>query len=306
VLYTFGVEVTMETFDFHGLPIAYERVGQGDPVVLLHNGGLSHAIWRDVIPGLAAEHEVFAMDLLGYGASAKPGVGYTLAEYASILEEFVGSLGLAPISLVGNCMGSALSLAFAMRRPRAVRALVLINPLTEATFSAGAFGWSHRFRRGLPGIARASFAAISWLRMPRWSGRQLMRMQLGTRGRASDISERDELCGCYSTPGQLRSLLGVLDDLGSYAALDQVTPGRNFPPITTIWGLENQMLSAEAGRRLNDNLRPVRQEWLAGCGHLPMLEDPEEVTAIILEALEGDRTATRRIAEPRLAEGEVA
>jgi pimeloyl-ACP methyl ester carboxylesterase len=275
----------MYTYRAGDLTIAYQRSGRGTPIILLHNGGTSHAIWRDITPFLVeAGHEVFALDLAGFGASTRPAHGVSLARHVDIVSSFVDAHRLAPLSLVGNCMGSAIALTFARRRPRDVTALVLVNPLTEATFAAGGMGATLGLRRHLPTLSQPIVRALAAAPVPKSVRNYITRMQLGRRGRARPLGASEELCACYDTPGQVRSLVGVLDDLGSYAAIDHFTPPADFPPITTIWGLDNRVLSPAAGRRLGQTLRPVREEWLEGCGHLPMLETPERVATVIAEA----------------------
>lgn len=268
----------METFEYENLSIRYLRAGAGAPIVLLHNGGTSHAIWKDVIP-LLDGFEVFALDLLGFGESSKPERGYELERHVAILGAFVEAHRLAPAFLVGNCMGSATSLAYAMRRSNAVRAMVLINTLTTATFAKGLYGPM----LGLPRRAPALVSAMSRVALGSRLGKYGVRSQLGRYGRERRIHERPDLCACYAGASQSRALLGVLADIPNYAVLDRFAPPPGFPPICTIWGLENRVLRAAEGRALVSTLRPARQEWLEGCGHLPMLERPERVATILRE-----------------------
>jgi len=281
----FVKEFLMETFDYQGVSIKYARCGRGEPLVFLHNGGTTHAIWKDVVAQLADDYETFALDLLGFGASDKPGTGYTLENYIAILDAFLTHHGLTPVTLIGNCMGSAMSVAYAMRRPSNVRALVLVNPLTVATFTAGWLGVTLRLRRQAPTFSRFVYGLLGRRKLNRWLAVQSLRMQFGSIGRSQNLHCSEDLCACFTGHGQMTSLLGVLDDLLNYKFLDDFLPTADFAPRCTIWGLENKILSAKSGRRLNAALQPQREDWLEGTGHLLMLEKPDEVTRIIREFL---------------------
>ncbi len=270
----------LEVLDCGGWPIAYTRAGRGAPIVFLHNGGTSHAIWRHTAARLANRYDCIAPDLLGYGDSAKPGNGYTMDAHVGVLSDLIDAHGLSRVSIVGNCMGSAIALRYAMKRPNAVRALVLINPLTEATFLAGGFGATLRFRRRAPRLGAFASRQLARVRLPRWAASPVVSMQVGSRANVAD-ADADALCACYASPGQMTSLLAVLDDMASYRALDQLVPADDFPPLATIWGAKNRVLSPAAGRQLNTTLQPARQTWLDDCGHLPMVERPDAVAGAI-------------------------
>lgn len=280
----------METFEYQGLPIKYVRAGKGEPLVFIHNGGTSHVIWRDIIPQFTDRYETFAFDLFGFGDSGKPKDGYDFDNYVGLLAAFIDSFGLKGVRLVGNCMGSAMSLGFARQRPKDVKALVLVNPLTDATYSAGWLGSTLWLRKNAPVLSRGVFGPFSRIRLPNAIGEQSLAFQFGSIGRKKKLHHTPELCACFTGKGQTFSLVSILGDISNYAALDTFVPGPDFPPICTIWGLENRVLSAKAGRKLNETLRPAREVWLEGCGHLCTLEKPDEIAAVMSEFF-GDRRA---------------
>lgn len=268
----------MDSFVHGPHTLRYRRRGSGPPVVLLHNGGTSHAIWSDVVP-LLHGYETFALDLLGFGQSSRPEsvTGYALETYVELLGAFIDAHGLAPAFLVGNCMGSATSLAFAIGRREAVRAMVLVNTLTPATFGKGLYGPTLNLPQRTPRLV----SAMSKVALGKWLGGFGVRSQLGRHGVERNVHTRDALTACWANASQSRSMLGVLAHIPAYAALDRFVPPADFPPICSVWGLENRILRAEEGRALVETLEPARQEWLEGCGHLPMLEQPERMAAII-------------------------
>jgi pimeloyl-ACP methyl ester carboxylesterase len=126
-------EASMD-IEIDGLRIAYERAGDGPPLVLLHGYvGDGRATWRRQLDELSAEFDVVAWDAPGAGGSSDPPESFRLPDYADCLASFMDALALERPHVAGLSFGGGLALELYRRHPAIPRSLVL----------AGAYaGWA--------------------------------------------------------------------------------------------------------------------------------------------------------------------
>jgi haloalkane dehalogenase len=105
----------------------YEEAGAGNPIVLLHGNPTSSFLWRRVIPALSALGRCLAPDLIGFGDSGKPDIGYRFEDHARYLDAWFEALGLERVTLVGHDWGGALGFDWASRHPDRVRAAAFME-----------------------------------------------------------------------------------------------------------------------------------------------------------------------------------
>ena len=124
------------TLEVDDLTIAYQDMGQGRPVLLLHGWPTSSYLWRNVSPELARETRVIAPDLPGFGASSKPlDRPYSFELFARTLDALVDELGLEDVGLVVHDIGGPVGVHWALNRPGRVSRLALLNTLLYPEFS---------------------------------------------------------------------------------------------------------------------------------------------------------------------------
>jgi pimeloyl-ACP methyl ester carboxylesterase len=118
----------VEQVAVNGLRIAYERAGDGPPLVLVHGYvGDGITTWRPQIEGLSDEFMVVAWDAPGAGRSSDPPESFGINGYADCLAAFVSVLGLERPHLCGLSFGGALALAFSRRHPTRAATLTLAS-----------------------------------------------------------------------------------------------------------------------------------------------------------------------------------
>ncbi len=112
-----------------GSTMAYREAGRtGAPVALfLHGNPTSSYIWRNIIPHAAPVAHCIAPDLIGFGQSGKPDIGYYFADHVRYLDAFIAASGVSSAYLVAQDWGTALAFHLAARRPDFVRGLAFME-----------------------------------------------------------------------------------------------------------------------------------------------------------------------------------
>ena len=240
------------------------------PILLLHGFDSSILEFRRLLPKLADNRSVFALDLLGFGFTDRTGIQVITPEMikAQIYGFWQMVMGGVPMVLVGASMGGAAAIDFALTYPELIKQLVLLDsagfakaPVLAKYMVPPLSDWATNFlrspnvRRGvsLRAYADKTFVtadseccAALHLQMPNWSEGLAMFTRSGGYGFLSDrIAE-------ISAPTQI------------------------------IWGRQDRILGTKDAARFEAAISTSTLYWLDDCGHVPHLEQPTKTARIIL------------------------
>ncbi len=267
--------------DVEGHRVRYLTAGEGPPLVLLHGVGTSSGEWSWVLPDLARDHLVFAIDLPGYDGSYEP-PDYSPAFTASFVNSFLDAVGVERAVVVGNSFGGLVALHLALSEPERVSALVLsdsaglgraVNPGLVALSSPGVGGLTKRLAKTRIGAAQRALQRALLLfsrpwRIPwKWVKDQYKLAQLPNFTDATLGSLRNAL----SATGQREVLLDQLPQLRM--------------PTLIVWGIEDRLLPYSQAKEAIALVQDGSLELISNCGHLPHVERPERFASALREFL---------------------
>ena len=122
------VHLEFDPLDRTSQRAAYLEAGQGTPLLMLHGFLGSGTNWLPLMERLHAQFRCISLDLLGFGASAKPAIRYDIAKEVAFVRQVVEALHLDPCYVVGHSFGGWVASAYALQYPSAVKGLFLAAP----------------------------------------------------------------------------------------------------------------------------------------------------------------------------------
>ena len=246
------------------------------PVVLLLHG-LGHwtdAAWGRLVPHLDPVLRYVAFDLPGFGASDKPDVRYDPAFFRRVVDDAVVALGLQHFALMGHSLGGFIAADWAGAHPERVARLALIAPAAFA-----------RTSRHLAFALLASRAPRSLVKL-RPSKRFVARTLLRAVHDPATI-DADHLERAYELAQDLamrRAFTGVYaaaaDTLTGWADL-RAGFSRYTGPVFCAWGKQDRYIPIAALQGVRRAYPHATTLVIDGCGHLPMIEQPEQLGAAL-------------------------
>jgi pimeloyl-ACP methyl ester carboxylesterase/DNA-binding CsgD family transcriptional regulator len=248
-----------------GVRIAYARQGEG-PVLVRPAHWLSHLefdwqspLWREFLTQLAFDRTLIRYDQRGTGLSDRDVADLSFEAMVADLEQLVDSLGLERFSLFGMSQGGAISIAYAVRHPERVRAIVLCG--------AYARGHAHPAR---PRAEREEADVLLRLIAVGWGTadakfRRVFANMFIPDGSAAQLAAFDQLQRVSASPEvayRLRSMFGTIDVL-------DLCPQVSVPTLV-LHARDDGVVPFEEGRLIAMSIPGARLVPLDGANHIPL------------------------------------
>ena len=232
--------------------------------------------WLLNLEALAQDHQVYAVDLVGFGETDKPEASYTVDYVAGFFQGLMDALEIERASLVGHSLGGGVALSMAQRRPERVERLVLVA-------SAG-FGREIHFAfrlASVPGLGEL----LTWPNRPiiAQALKRVVWDPAVITNEMVDLAQR-----MFYLPGARKAFLstlragmtlrGIRPEL--VAGLKQALPTMTIPTLV-LWGEQDPILPVKHARLAMSQLPNVRGHIFEQCGHFPMFEHPETFNRLV-------------------------
>jgi len=280
------------TATLDGVKIHYLRGGQGPPLLLVHGLGSSAAVeFYYNLEALAAHHQVFAVDLPGFGQSDKPPLEYTIGLFVRVLRDFMTSLKLERSALMGVSMGGRVALGLALDAPESVDRLVLVDALGVGQ-PRPVLAYRLLLTRGL-GEFTLSGTARALRRMDPRTIRRFWGWYLRRPGSVDTILSDDRINNhslLLSTPAYRAAYLSALRSIaGTRRLRDGVVVEERLAelamPTLLIWGRQDHIFPASHAEAASRRIKGAQLEIFEQSGHTPQMEEPERFNRLVLDFL---------------------
>ena len=274
--------------DVDGIRVHYQEAGDADApaVILIHGFASSTLVWSKVFLRFAeAGYRVIALDMLGYGYSAKPRNGeYTIPGQAKLLAGLLDALGIPRAIFVGCSYGGAVAATCALDYPERVEKLVLVGTVSNnrplefklmRVFSSPVFG-----------------DVVSPLLIG--SRRLLRRRMKRVYDRHAWVMDERRVEARHLPLRAAGTHRAIIRTVRAWDA-ERISRDAHLitQPTLLLWGENDQDIPVADGERLHEEISGSRLIVFLNCGHLPHEEYPEAFTDVVIDFIR-NRNRTER------------
>ncbi len=233
-----------------GEVVHYEVLGRGRPLILLHGWVGSWRYWIPTMQAISTSFRTYALDLWGFGDSAKAPENYTLEKQLTLIDQFLQEMGIGKAAFMGHGLGAILAVIFAHRFPTLVdRLMVTSLPLGSSAIN--------------PRLAKESPAALAvWLHP--------------TAMDRTALSESEKI-----------DVLAIRRSLAEFEFLNLVDMMRALgTPCLYVYGLNDALIQPPSDAQDEVQANPLTHTiFFDASGHFPMLEEASKFNRLAFDFL---------------------